>query len=138
MALQYLRERSPVVPSPSVYHQRFMRYGHPKISPHPHGLHRTGAVRLPRRLPASYAKAPLGVRAYIAPCFDWKCHHPFFWHSTRDSNWGLSTWRSHLGLRLGSTSSSTRDVDGPRGCLACLQAPHLNNTFPSTLYAMLR
>ena len=84
----YLRERTPVVPSPSVYHQRFMRYGHPKVSPHPHGLHRTCAVRLPRRLPASYAKAPLGVRAYIAPCFDWKCHHPFFWHSTRDSNCG--------------------------------------------------
>ena len=72
--------------------------------------------------------------ASVNPCFDCKCYHPFFWHSTRNSNRGLSTWRSHLGLRLGSTSSSTRDVDGPRGCLACLQPPDLNNTFPSTLY----
>ena len=33
--------------------------------------------------------------------------------------------------------NSNRDVDGPRGCPACLQAPHLNNTCPSTLYSML-
>ena len=44
-----------------------MRYGRPEVSPHPHGLHRIAAARLPQRPPASYAKAPLGVRAYLAP-----------------------------------------------------------------------
>ena len=143
--MPYPRERSLVVPSPSFLSPKLLEIWKSE------GLcvcwtvlqrintHRSRRRRHEIRATASHIYMVgtwTSCLASVNPCFDWKCYHPFFWHSTRNSNRGLSTWRSHLGLRLGSTSSSTRDVDGPRGCLACLQAPHLNNTFPSTHYAM--